>query len=706
MNRRSVFGAVALLAACGLVHGGQVDLEAGFVSPPAACRATMGWFHAPQFQAALSNCPAEVKPAFDRALADAGLSTTPEEIKRMATWQALSDVALLAPPGLPVRPPSQPYDALAKPLDDFVARLIFMGRNTQPEGGLFTQAKPAHGITIYPPAPALTLARRKAGDADVYLAVSQQKIDTVCTVTIPRLATPEFWSPEDGSIADAPAFFIQDKSTAVNLRLGPYEALFIVLRKPPTKQHVTFAPTLQITRVAADGSSVSGLARLNGRCSVMFASGKMHTAVVEGLPPALPVSEGWTMKTRSPAKRLGVGITQLRWRVVEGTEADAARWAAPDFDDAAWETATVGGPKPVAVGGSPWQANWLRMQGHKQQRFYRRTVELPEKPDLATVTVTADNGYELFVNGQRMGSNDDWKDAETYDVLKALRQGRNVLAVCLSNDGPFGGLLLESRIRLASGRLVRVVTDASWKVAATAPKGWEQPDFDDAKWAAPKDIVGKPPVAPWGEIPGLPEDPTASQLTWYRFTLPAGARSVSIPAGLKQPKLWVNGKSQPIRDGKADLSAAVQAKPVVAALCAVGPGIIDKPIYCECAAGAVGVGNWLLVGYPTYAGLADYTADVAIPAAYRKERLVLDLGDVGCAARASVNGKDLGTRLWRPYTFDISDVAREGKNTIQITVANAAANARATDLAGERLAAGLIGPVVIRPLRPLTIKAQ
>ena len=706
MTRCAVVATLATVLFGPAAGGGE--LEAGFRTPPAACRPMAGWFHTPAFAAAVKACPEEVRPAFERALAHGGLSATPEEIKRMAAWQALTDVGVIVQPGMHGRPPSQPYDALAEPLADFTARLVHVASKTKAVGGVFTQSKPAHGVTIYPPTSCLYLARRQLGQTDVYLAVSQRKIDTVFTMSVPRLATPEIWDPEDGSIRDALAYAIQGKSTALNLRLGPYQALFIVLRKPPSTQHVMFAPTLRITSVAPDGSSVSGLARQKGRCSVMFANGTMRTAVVKDLPPPLVLSRGWSLVPRSPAKRAGVGIVALRWRRA-GADERPAQWAAPDFDDSAWTARELGKPQQAPVGGAQWQANWLTFEGAPRERLFRKTFDLPEQPNLATVTLTGDNGYELFVNGQRLGAElgpaQDWKKAETYDALKALHKGRNVLAVRNTNAGGIGGLLLESRIRLASGALVRIVTDATWTMAAKAPKGWEAVDFDDSKWQKPR-VHGKPPIQPWGVPAGLPDDPAAGQLTWCRFTLPAGARAVQLPAGLKDPKLFVDGKPVALRDGAADLSARVAKRPVVAALRTVGIAAFDKPILCECAAGAVGVGNWLLVGYPTYSGLADYTVDFDLPAAYAKERLVLDLGRVGVAARVALNGRDVGTRLWRPFLLDVADAIRPGKNSLVITCANTAANASGQPIPAERQAAGILGPVAIRALRPVTIRSE
>ncbi|MFP4058426.1 MAG: glycosylhydrolase-like jelly roll fold domain-containing protein [Candidatus Brocadiia bacterium] len=702
-HARAALLAVVLIGCSAFAAEGP--LEAGFRSPPASCQPAPGWYLSEGFAATVAACPEAIRPLFERALAGGGVSVTPQELKRMATWQALHDARLLVSAKPRAAPPDQPYAELAGPLRDCIARLVYLCSKTEAAGEVFTQAKPAHGITLYPPAPDLYLVRRRLGEADIYLAVSQAPIDTVVTITFPRVAGPELWNPEDGTIRPAPVYYLRDEKTMLNLRLGPYGAVFVALRKPPTDQRVMLAPTLRVTRVAPDGSAVHGLVATNGRCSVMFANGKMSTAVVEDLPPPMPLNAGWSMKTRSPAKRKGVGIVELRCRRASRADEKATDWAAPDLDDSDWRRLTIGEQETQAVLAPQWKARWLTFEGDREERLFRKTFDLPDNVAAATLTVTADNGYQAFVNGKSVGQDGDWNQAETYEVANSLRQGTNAFAIRVTNASGVAGLLAEARIVLATGKLVRIVSDGSWKVTKTAPEGWQKPDFDDKAWAKP--TVGRtPPVAPWGDVPGLPPDPATSEVVWYRFRLPAGARSIELPPGLEEPRLYVDGKPVALRDGVADLEGRVLSRPLVAALRTTGPATLEKPILCECSDTAVGVGNWLHVGYPSYSGLADYTVQVDLPAAYAAEHLVLDLGQVGCAARVAVNGRQLATRLWRPFAVDITDAVREGKNTIQVTVANTAANASGTDLPAERLAAGLMGPVRIRALRALTLEPQ
>lgn len=153
--------------------------------------------------------------------------------------------------------------------------------------------------------------------------------------------------------------------------------------------------------------------------------------------------------------------------------------------------------------GPVWQGEWIWLPGKRDQPnltvFARRTFDLPEPVQAATVWVTADNTYDLLVNGEPVGSDGRWETVERYDLTALLREGGNVLALRAYNaDGP-GGLLMEVEIKLASGRTLVWGTDATWRVAPTAPPGWERAEFDDATWER-AESWGSPPVGPWGVL--------------------------------------------------------------------------------------------------------------------------------------------------------------------------------------------------------------
>jgi hypothetical protein len=73
-----------------------------------------------------------------------------------------------------------------------------------------------------------------------------------------------------------------------------------------------------------------------------------------------------------------------------------------------------------------------------------------------------------------------------------------------------------------------------------------------------------------------------------------------------------------------------------------------------------------------FSGTATYETTLDIPEEFlgAERRLQLDLGRVNVLAEVCLNGKDLGV-LWKPpFTVDITDAAKPGRNTLVVTVTN------------------------------------
>jgi hypothetical protein len=98
-------------------------------------------------------------------------------------------------------------------------------------------------------------------------------------------------------------------------------------------------------------------------------------------------------------------------------------------------------------------------------------------------------------------------------------------------------------------------------------------------------------------------------------------------------------------------------------------------------------------------------------------QLILDLGEVRDIAEVWLNGKPAGVAWKHPFTVEVTRLARVGRNQLEIRVTNRLINRMRLqpplappyltlrDRVPEPVSSGLLGPVQLRPVQVLTLKA-
>ncbi len=149
------------------------------------------------------------------------------------------------------------------------------------------------------------------------------------------------------------------------------------------------------------------------------------------------------------------------------------------------------------------EANWIWTPEHprgdapKGDCYFRKTIELTSV-EQGTVTITADDRYELFVNGRRVGSGNSIKQMEQYNISRMLVRGRNVIAVRVTNLAQ-GQAALAARVFIKSsgGPWRSYSSDASWRTAIDAVPSWQTVSYLDTRWK-PAQVYGQlGETAPW-----------------------------------------------------------------------------------------------------------------------------------------------------------------------------------------------------------------
>jgi len=388
----------------------------------------------------------------------------------------------------------------------------------------------------------------------------------------------------------------------------------------------------------------------------------------------------------------------------------------------------------------------------RSTRYFRKGFRLASQAERALLAVTADNGYTVYVDGQRVGADagiatSHWQTAENYDIARHLTRGDHCIAIEGVNMGGSGGLLVALQVELADGSAEEILSDETWRASAEAPDGWIAVGFDDSAWSAAH-IVGSYPMEPWNQIRGLPMEPVelttlpeagwllspvgdrsfgnpgldvtfdadpdrASRHAWLRFDAPNCARRITFPPGL-DAELYVDGRRH---DPQAELPAPTTAGPVHCALrVKQRPGVyagavLRDPVRFETGRGLIAVGSWDEQGLSCYSGGMDYELTVDVPRAYCGRRVVLDLGSVRGTAEVFVNGRSAGVRLWTPYRFGVGALLRPGENDIRVRVLGTLGPHYSQVLATPYAfpgqdQTGIFGPVRLVPLNQVRISAR
>jgi len=164
---------------------------------------------------------------------------------------------------------------------------------------------------------------------------------------------------------------------------------------------------------------------------------------------------------------------------------------------------------------------------------FTKTVVLPpgRRVTQGTAVFSADDRFELAVNGKAVGSGDAWQRPSQIDITSALRPGTNTLTLKVINNPASGavnaaGLIGKVRITLEGGAPLEIATDASW-----LSKG------------RPARVIGPLGTAPWGN---LRAEPGSGSNLWtaYRKTFDLAQKPATATARIAVDSkywLWVNG---------------------------------------------------------------------------------------------------------------------------------------------------------------------
>lgn len=151
------------------------------------------------------------------------------------------------------------------------------------------------------------------------------------------------------------------------------------------------------------------------------------------------------------------------------------------------------------------EAEWIWLSGVPKESvsagasgYFRKPINLRAASE-GKVTIAADDVYELFVNGRRVGSGRSSRKMDEYDISPFLTVGRNVVAVKVDNTrGSTAALAARVDVKpTGSPKWYSFSTDASWKASEQANPLWHSALYNDRRWGVAQSFGKLGDTVPW-----------------------------------------------------------------------------------------------------------------------------------------------------------------------------------------------------------------
>ena len=178
------------------------------------------------------------------------------------------------------------------------------------------------------------------------------------------------------------------------------------------------------------------------------------------------------------------------------------RLSAEQFSDA---ISQVVAPVYVGVAYNPQEEKMpaLRVWHHEKdltntvlplpgKRYFRKTFKLSKGSiKQASVLISVDDSYKLFINGRDVGEGDNWTHVGKYDVTNLLNKDNNIIAVEGNNKGKIdnpASILFAMKVTFDDDKIFKLYSDKTWISSNKTPEdNWINFKFDDSKWVEVRD---------------------------------------------------------------------------------------------------------------------------------------------------------------------------------------------------------------------------
>ncbi len=189
----------------------------------------------------------------------------------------------------------------------------------------------------------------------------------------------------------------------------------------------------------------------------------------------------------------------------------------------------------VAIGtvqrASAEEANWIWAAGSNLERpvtpgqacWFRKPINIRVASE-GRIEITADDNYELYINGNLVGRGGSPSVVDEYDVSKHFQIGRNLVAVKVVNThGETAALAARVAVKPNTGdKWYTFSSDASWRTSTQEQSSWNTVVFNDRLWGSASSFGKFGETAPWDHDPQVAATPETESDQRERFQIQRG----------------------------------------------------------------------------------------------------------------------------------------------------------------------------------------
>ena len=192
--------------------------------------------------------------------------------------------------------------------------------------------------------------------------------------------------------------------------------------------------------------------------------------------------------------------------------------------------------RPPSASKMDWKASWIWYPEKKvidnSRRYFKKEFILPENVKSAWACVTADDKFQMSVNGVPVGKGDNWGIPQIIDMKMALRSGQqNTIVIDVFNFLGGAGVRAEFAFKTEDGETISLLTGTGWESSR-----------DCRKWKSAAVVPG--PMTPYVDV-ALATNLKAGGLTAApaKISLRPGFPSTGLRWKGKQPEILVDGET-------------------------------------------------------------------------------------------------------------------------------------------------------------------